>query len=226
MSHINVHIYHILSVACLMCICAGRYVLCVGCISAYAFALCRLMLFDFHMVKFNDNNVNKWNVVKMGIDEAYIGPNGKPIPATEKRGEEIISELGEVFKEESIKLAYLFGSRARSEADKNSDVDIGILIDEKRTKKEKYDILKALYLKIRKVLGSERFDLVFLEDVSPVFKYEVISEGKVIYYEDESTINDFEMGVLRTYQDTNYLRKVQNTYLRERAKEWSSKKKA
>jgi hypothetical protein len=39
-------------------------------------------------------------------------------------------------------------------------------------------------------------------------------------------LNAFEMNVIRRFQDTAYLRAVQNEYLRERVRQWYSKSKA
>jgi len=74
-------------------------------------------------------------------------------------------------------------------------------------------------------LKTERFDLLPLNRATPVLAFEVVAEGEVIHFQDEVTLNDFEMEAIRKFQDTAYLRKVQNEYLRQRVREWYSKKK-
>ncbi|QCI27601.1 type VII toxin-antitoxin system MntA family adenylyltransferase antitoxin [Caminibacter pacificus] len=85
---------------------------------------------------------------------------------------EKISKIVEVIKEYNPKSIYLFGSRARGDNLKTSDIDIAVDLKldfrEKRKLKEKID----------KVAGLYSVDLVFFDEMSEKFKEKVIKEGK------------------------------------------------
>lgn len=81
-------------------------------------------------------------------------------------------------------------------------------------------------LGIREALGTERFDLVLLDRAPLSLQFEIVSQGRLIYSQSDELLNAFEMSVIRRFQDTAYLRAVQNEYLRERVRQWYSKSKA
>jgi predicted nucleotidyltransferase len=79
----------------------------------------------------------------------------------------IVNEL----KKYSPKKIILFGSRARGDNLKNSDIDIAVELDlsfrEKRKLKEKIDLIAGLY----------SVDLVFFDEMNEEFKRKVLKEG-------------------------------------------------
>ena len=85
--------------------------------------------------------------------------------------ENIVNEL----KKHNPKKIVLFGSRARGDYRKNSDIDIAVEIElnfrEKRKLKEKIDIISGIY----------SVDLIFLDEVENYFKNKVLKEGKILY---------------------------------------------
>ena len=81
--------------------------------------------------------------------------------------EKIANELKKYTNE-----VYLFGSRARGDNLKNSDIDIAINVHlpfrEKRKLKEKIDKLAGIY----------SIDLVFLDEINSELKRKILKEGK------------------------------------------------
>ncbi len=151
----------------------------------------------------------------MAIIDRYTLPDGRPVAPFEGELRVVMPALIEAFKKHGVALAYLFGSYARGEAEKYSDVDIAVLFDRDSTS-DTFELYDDVY----EILDTERFDLVDLNTPNIVFKFEVVSTGQVIYRKDIDVENNFEMAVLREYQDTNYLRRVQQNILKERVKEW------
>ena len=158
----------------------------------------------------------------MGIAEKYRGPSGKILPGPRLTTEEVVSTLKEAFAGKHVCLAYLFGSYAEGKTTSMSDVDIAILLEGKG--QELYQAYRETMLAILDALDSERFDLLLLNDAPLNLQFQVISESRPIYARNEDLLNDFEMTVIRKFQAAAQLRKVQEEYVKERAKEWYSRK--
>jgi predicted nucleotidyltransferase len=86
---------------------------------------------------------------------------------------DLAARLRSFFQDRSrVELAYLFGSAARGTTGPLSDVDVAIRFstDEGRTLDERLKLHDALC----RYLGSDRVDLVDLDDASPVLRYNVM----------------------------------------------------
>ncbi|EKD23118.1 MAG: hypothetical protein ACD_83C00046G0004 [uncultured bacterium] len=108
--------------------------------------------------------------------------------------------LDPVFNKYHVKLAYIFGSYARGNQIKESDIDIAILLDESKPESERF----ALRLKIAgdfSLLLKNNVDLIILNDTSSVtFKYSIIHEGKLLFQEESDKVK-FEIGAMNNYFD-------------------------
>jgi predicted nucleotidyltransferase len=79
-----------------------------------------------------------------------------------------------------VKLLYLFGSRARGEADSRSDFDFAIYID--ASKEETRDTYLSFVGHLPKAIGSEEVDVVPLHNADrPELCYRILQEGKLLY---------------------------------------------
>ncbi|MBI5235748.1 MAG: nucleotidyltransferase domain-containing protein [Deltaproteobacteria bacterium] len=112
-----------------------------------------------------------------------------------------ISAVLQGFKE--VEVAYLFGSYATGEARATSDVDIAILAPQLGL-----DRFCELWSCITIAAGTERIDLVTLDDKPALFRYEVIKEGRLIYCKNDETLNDFEMKSWQAYMDGKHIRGI------------------
>jgi predicted nucleotidyltransferase len=93
--------------------------------------------------------------------------------------EHLIQELFATYP--SIKLAYLFGSRARGEATLNSDYDFALYVDELDLK-GRLELRLELQSKLCDLLKTEAVDLIILNDIDSIeFSFQVIHEGKLIH---------------------------------------------
>ncbi|MCK4858957.1 MAG: nucleotidyltransferase domain-containing protein [Candidatus Omnitrophica bacterium] len=106
-----------------------------------------------------------------------------------------------------IKFAYLFGSRARNEANKKSDIDIAILIDKSLLKKNDYPYgYKAKILTdLLKIFSINDLDLVILNDASPLLRHRAVYFGKLIYCQAEKERIEFQVKTLNEYNDVKRL---------------------
>ena len=102
----------------------------------------------------------------------------------------------------NVTIIYLFGSQMHGHTNPMSDIDIGIVFT-------RYEVLKnatILYTDLYDILtdifpGPQEVDIVFLQQTSPVFQYEVIKHGKVLYETDPLFRANYEEQVAREYMD-------------------------
>lgn len=114
-------------------------------------------------------------------------------------------KIGEYFStRREIKFAYLFGSQAKGNAGRLSDVDIGVYIDERTDEYKRFDIRLELIGEAGRLLGNDNIDLVILNDVDIFLAYQVIYFGKIIYSKDELRRIRYEATILSLYFDQQY----------------------
>jgi len=113
-------------------------------------------------------------------------------------------ELTEYFSsKDSIILAYLFGSIVRGDTGKLSDVDIGVLLDEKLSKKDRFDLELKLISEIAILIKKNKIDLVVLNEAPLLLAYNVIKNG-IILKSNEIERVKFETKTLSMYMDEKY----------------------
>lgn len=89
--------------------------------------------------------------------------------------------LAAVRKYPTVKLAYLFGSRASGTAGPSSDYDIAVYADEP-DKMKRFDLKLKLISVLSRLLKTDAIDLVILNDAqSPELKYNIINGGVLVY---------------------------------------------
>jgi predicted nucleotidyltransferase len=122
----------------------------------------------------------------------------------------------EVFSEKyDIQLIYIFGSYAKGKNNKNSDLDIAVLL------KKDYNPLDKLSLigDFIDTFKRDDIDLVILNTANPVLEHQVIKHGKLVYMKDEDIKITYEVRVLKEYMDMEYFRNTQMEYIRQ----WAEK---
>lgn len=146
---------------------------------------------------------NRWRFRKEEIDRWL----GKPQPKDRKPSFQELIRYFQTIPE--VQLVYLFGSKARGDDVRASDTDIAVLF---RTGLSLFRDDQILSEASRLVKGET--DLTSLNNSSPLLKYEVIGEGKLLHAKlSEEEVARFELGVCREFFDTAHLRQVQNEIL-------------
>ena len=110
---------------------------------------------------------------------------------------ELLEKICKVLKERQVLFAYLFGSFARNEFRKDSDVNIAVYA--KDYKKLPLNFERRLSLKIEKRIGRE-VDIIVIS--------EILKHGKVIFSRDERERVRFETFMLGEIQYYNEVMKV------------------
>lgn len=82
--------------------------------------------------------------------------------------------------------AYLFGSVARDRAHRESDIDVGALLDWATypTDRERFDARLRLSADIGSAVRRNDVDLVILNDASPHLAREIVTRGRRVYCAD------------------------------------------
>ncbi|MEF3167829.1 MAG: nucleotidyltransferase domain-containing protein [Deltaproteobacteria bacterium] len=93
--------------------------------------------------------------------------------------------------------AYIFGSRASKRNDMSSDIDIAIYTTRDFSWQDYY----LVHGKITQKLRSDRLDLAWLNMADPILCFEIIKNGKVLFYRDADKLNDFEWISKKKYYD-------------------------
>ena len=128
------------------------------------------------------------------------------------------SELAEIFRsDESIVVAYLFGSRLRGTSTPESDIDVAVLLS--KLPDEMLDYYLDLMGRLSRFLG-DRVDLVILNTAPPLLRHQVIAFGKIIYSRDERARVEFEAHADREYLDFSRFRDKYNESLLEEMAKW------
>ncbi|MFC1496825.1 nucleotidyltransferase domain-containing protein [Candidatus Margulisiibacteriota bacterium] len=123
---------------------------------------------------------------------------------TEKEIEKIKSIIK---NQKDVILAYIYGSQAKGKARKNSDTDIAVLLDEKKSPPTPYGRDVNLAGKIEKPTKLN-IDLRILNNSSPFFAFQVIKHGKVLYSADENRRVEFESRARCKYFDLKPMYKM------------------
>lgn len=91
-------------------------------------------------------------------------------------------KLSAIFKKEkTVKVAYLFGSQASGTANAASDYDFAVFLNSRAIKKN-YETKFSLMDKLGRLLGTDKIDIVVLDDTDkPELKYNIIKDGIVIF---------------------------------------------
>lgn len=111
-----------------------------------------------------------------------------------------------------LRLAYLFGSRAKGSSTASSDVDVAILVAPPLSARE----LDVLQESLSEAAGAE-VDLVDLRGAPPLLRMEIVRGGDRLVVKDDAERTAFEARTMLDYMDTAHLRSIQHRYLRERA---------
>ena len=79
--------------------------------------------------------------------------------------------------------AYLFGSHAEGRAHRESDIDLGVLMDRRLlpTPKARFDASLRVVANLGAELSDDRIDVVVLNDAPPLFGRRIVTEGQRLF---------------------------------------------
>lgn len=111
---------------------------------------------------------------------------------------------------EEVKLVYLFGSQAKDRSMPLSDFDFAIYLKENTSEQRQKEIILSLIAKLSLALKSNNIDIVVLnKKLSPVLKYMVIKEGRLLYQKEPYKLIA-EPAIYSEYFDFQVFKRVHN----------------
>ncbi len=113
-------------------------------------------------------------------------------------------ELKKYFSnKDSIILAYLFGSTVRGDTGRLSDIDIGVLLDENISNKDRFDMELKIISEIAIFINKNKIDLVVLNEAPLLLSYNIIKTGLILKSNELERVQ-FETKILDKYLDHKY----------------------
>lgn len=94
---------------------------------------------------------------------------------------------------------YLYGSYARGDAKKDSDIDLGIIFRKKENKP--FHLPQVVFAQELGERLDKKVEIQALNICRVDFAHRVLSEGRLIHSQDERKRINFEEKILRTYFD-------------------------
>ncbi len=125
----------------------------------------------------------------------------------------------------NLQMLILFGSRARGEHRPDSDWDLAISHDETNRQTHIKEISND-YLTSLSILSElfeinrDLIDLIELDRCSPLMKYQVARDGKLIYEKNTGDFLKFRVRAWKEYADTAKFRKIQKDSIDLWLKQW------
>lgn len=87
-------------------------------------------------------------------------------------------QLAEIAKKYQIKLMTIYGSQVNGKTHQNSDLDIGILLNQDP---ESFQTLLATQSELEKIFDNYKLDVRYLNNAKPFFLFEAVYKGKLLF---------------------------------------------
>ncbi|MCB2360175.1 type VII toxin-antitoxin system MntA family adenylyltransferase antitoxin [Clostridium estertheticum] len=118
-----------------------------------------------------------------------------------------LDELRNTCVKHGIKMVLLYGSQAMGNSNEKSDVDLGLLL-----KDDSYDF-EDIIKDLMKVFNGDIIDVAILNHGDPVLKFEIISNYKILFCEEDEIFLEFYLNTVKQYNDTKKFRILEKVYL-------------
>ena len=132
-----------------------------------------------------------------------------------------LNQIKKYFSQQpDITTVYLYGSEVSgksSKVEKKRDIDFAVLFNQKQNSFKRRSQIAS---QLQNFIAGKEVDCreINLHTSSPVYLMSVLQKGKLLYSANEGRRIDFEVKVMREYEDTQKLRDLQYFYLKKRLK--------
>lgn len=98
-----------------------------------------------------------------------------------------------------VNTVYLYGSFAKGDAVESSDIDIGVHLDPYFKPDLQY--MGEVLEEIKALTKDRKVDAFVINNMSPLFRFNVVYPNKVLYCKNQEKRVDFELKTRRDYED-------------------------
>jgi len=113
--------------------------------------------------------------------------------------EEVIEKIKDkILQVIDCEAVVLFGSYARETQNEESDIDIAFKSKQEVTKKEIFQLKQEL-----EEIANRDIDLINLDEIGEIFRYEILINGKTVYCKDEFKFELYKLDMYREFLDLN-----------------------
>ena len=119
--------------------------------------------------------------------------------------------MASLFDEKGVVLAYLFGSQAKGIANRESDIDIAVLLSDQIPQAEYRQRLVDLNTELIGIFQQDAIDVALLNAAPPLLAFQVGCHAVVIYDSHRRYVS-FYVETFNRYVDTQPLRDLQWQY--------------
>ena len=106
--------------------------------------------------------------------------------------------------ERYVELAYLYGSTAEKKEGKLSDIDIGVYLNDKLDKNERFNLRLKLLSDLSLLLKTDKVDLVIINDTQVALNFEIIKANSPIFIRNREKKIELEQKIMSKYLDRRY----------------------
>ena len=124
-------------------------------------------------------------------------------------------QLTSLFDASDVVLAYLFGSEAKGTANRESDIDIAVLLSDQIPQAEYGQRVVDLNTELIGIFQRNAVDVALLNNAPPLLAFQVVRHGVVIYDPHHRYVS-FYIDTFNHYADTQPLRDLQWQYYLKR----------
>lgn len=111
-----------------------------------------------------------------------------------------LEKIKEIALKYNLDLIYLFGSKVINKDSELSDLDIAVLL-KKRINYNLEELILNLIFEFTRLFGFDNIDLLILNNARLAIQYNVICEGKILYYSNIEEKCSYETQIIKKYFD-------------------------
>jgi predicted nucleotidyltransferase len=124
--------------------------------------------------------------------------------------------LNQLAQKFGLDLIILFGSHARGQTHRESDVDVAVhTISKDHDWQWEINLIREMVF----ALDCDNLDVTLTNDVSPLLMYEIARDGIPLYEANEGRFEDFQIYAAKRHADSYKIYRIQQLYLEDRLDE-------
>ncbi|OGW41491.1 MAG: hypothetical protein A2Y97_08655 [Nitrospirae bacterium RBG_13_39_12] len=121
---------------------------------------------------------------------------------------------------DEVSALYIFGGYAKGRKTGESDIDVGILVDESRLKRRNFEFFKKKYYAASPTFSMRPVDIVILNTAPPFLKHQVLKTGKILFDRNRRLRVRFTERAITEYLD---FKPIEDIFLKAVAKRFKER---